>query len=87
MLSEFSRSRWKRITNQLFLQSEDNNRSDHVLYLSQNFWGGVNCRNNCPNRLCDIHSGDLLVLPTVKLESVNDVSLRGLAALRDDLCD
>ena len=64
-----------KVTNELFLQGEDNNRGDDVLHLGQDFGRGLDRRNDRPNGLCDIHSSDLFVLSTVELEGVVDFGL------------
>jgi len=76
---------WGNITDELFLQGEDNNRGDHILYLGQNFGRGLDCGDDRPNRLCDVHSSDLLVFTTIKLERVAEFGLGGFPALRSDL--
>jgi len=69
------RFRWGRITDELFLQGEDNNRGDNVLNLGQDFRGGLDRRDDRPDGLRDIHSGDLLVLSAVELEGVGNLNI------------
>ena len=73
------------ITDELFFQGEDDNRGNHVLYLGQDFGGGLDCRDDRPDRLCDIHSSDLFILSAIELEGIADISIGGFPALRGDL--
>ena len=74
-----------KITDELFLQREHDNRGNHILYLSQNFWRGLDCRDDRPDRLRDIHCGDFLVLSAIEFEGIADIDIRGFPALRSDL--
>ena len=74
------------ITDQLLLQGKDNNRGNDVLYLGQDFWRGLDCRDNCPDGLGGIHSGDLLVFSTIELERVGDFDIGDFSAFRSNLC-
>ena len=76
----------REITDELFLQREDYNRGNHILYLRQDFGRGLDCRDDRSDRLCDIHSSDLLILSTIEFEGVGDLSIGGFPALGSHLC-
>ena len=74
-----------KITDELFLQGEDDNRGDHVLHLSQDLWRGFDCGDDRSDSLGSVHSGDLLVLSSIELVRINEIRIRGFPALRSNL--